>query len=61
MKIIFLIIPLFFISCVNKHGISSHYYPECKEEYNFYGEYEVNCENNDILNKKEKKDCLNCN
>ena len=68
MKIIFLIIPLFFISCVNKKGVSLHYYPECKEEYNLYGEYEVNCENNfyNFKDKKKKKapfvidNCLNC-
>ena len=50
-----------------------HYYPECKEEYNLYGEYEINCENNlfdwkdvkKVIKKKpdpfELKKCLNCN
>ena len=57
-----IIIPLFFIGCVNKEGISLNYYPECHENYDLYGIYYEKC-NNNIYNFKHKKRkiCLNCN
>jgi len=57
-----IIIPLFFIGCVNKEGISLNYYPECNENYDLYGIYYKKC-NNNIYNFKHKKKqiCLNCN
>jgi hypothetical protein len=67
MKYLFLIIPLFFIGCVNKKGISLKYYPECKEYYDYYGVYHEKCENNvyNTGSKKERKQlppvCLDCN
>ena len=62
MKFYLFIIALFLTGCVNKEGISLNYYPECEENYNLYGVYEVNCKNN-IYNfkKKKKKICLDCN
>jgi len=69
MKNIFLliIIPFFFIGCVNKQGVSLKYYPECKEYYDYYGVYQEKCENNvyNFDSKKDKKEpppvCLDCN
>jgi len=67
MKKILFLIPLFFISCVNKQGISLKYYPECKEYYDYYGVYHKKCENN-IYNFDSEKNknspppiCLDCN
>ena len=66
MKYLLIIIPFFFISCVNKEGISLKYYPECKEYYDLYGVYHKKCENNVYnFNSKKKKTappiCLDCN
>jgi len=65
---ILIMIPLFFIGCVNKKGISFNYYPECKEYYDNYGVYHEKCENNvyNFDSEKEKKlkappVCLDCN
>jgi len=62
------IIPLFFIGCVNKKGISLKYYPECQEYYDYYGVYREKCENN-LYNFNSEKNgklkqppvCLDCN
>ncbi|QCT95129.1 hypothetical protein FE773_07980 [Caminibacter mediatlanticus TB-2] len=62
MKFIFLIIPLFFIGCVTKQGISYKYYPECEENYGLYGTYYYDCKDMLIKFKKNKKKiCLECN
>jgi IMP cyclohydrolase len=61
-----IMIPLFFIGCVDKEGISLKYYPECHEYYDYYGVYHEKCDNN-IYNFKTKKKrnavplCLDCN
>ncbi|MEO1927950.1 MAG: hypothetical protein ABGX26_04610 [Nautiliaceae bacterium] len=62
MKSILIIIPLFFIGCVNKKGISFNYYPECKEYYDLYGVYKEKCENNvyNFSHKKSPPLCLRC-
>ncbi len=62
MKVIYLIIPLFFAGCVSKSGIFYKYYPECDENYGLYGTYYKTC--NDYLirfKEKKKKICLDCN
>ncbi len=62
MKILFLIIALFFAGCVDKTGISLDLYPECEENYDLYGVYYQKCKHN-IYNFKKKghKICLDCN
>jgi hypothetical protein len=63
-----LIIPIIFVGCVNKKGISLEYYDNCKEQYGLFGVYYYECPNN-IINFKSKqknpmgikKDCLGCN
>jgi len=58
----FLIIPLFFIGCINKTGISLKAYPDCEENYDLYGVYYYKCKDNIINFKhKQKKICLDCN
>jgi hypothetical protein len=66
-KSLLIILPLFFIGCVNKKGVSLNYYPGCHEYYDYYGVYHEKCDNN-IYNfdyKKDKKElppvCLDCN
>jgi len=61
MKYILFIIPLFFISCVSKEGISFKYYPECKENYDFYGVYYKECKKDIYFKKEKQKSCLRCN
>jgi len=63
MKYLLIIIPLFFAGCVSKSGISFQYYPECEENYNYYGVYYKNCKE-DIKFKCKNGDsyfCLQCN
>ena len=69
MKYIFIfIIPFFFISCVDKTGISLKAYPDCEENYDLYGVYYYKCKDN-IINfnfnpytlKKQQHPCLDCN
>lgn len=46
-NIIFLIITLIFFSgCVNKRGISSTYYNDCREYYDARGYYHKACDEN---------------
>jgi len=59
-KYLLIIIPIFFLGCVSKDGISLKYYPECEENYDFYGVYYKNCEEIKLKNKK-KPICLQCN
>ncbi len=68
MKYIFLIIPFFFLGCVNKTGISLKAYPECEENYDLYGIYYYKCKDNfynfkvnPYTLKKQKQTCLDCN
>jgi hypothetical protein len=70
MKKILLLIPILFIGCVNKKGISLYYYDNCKEYYDLMGVYHKECPDNIINFKKkqkmpfiglEKKECLQCN
>lgn len=51
---VFLFVFLAFIlaSCVNKNGLHSSYYSECKEYYDVLGVYHKKCKN-DILNIDE--------
>ena len=60
MKTLIMIIPLFFIGCVNKKGISLDYYPNCHEYYDYYGVYHKECEDNvyNFSEEKEKKKSL---
>jgi hypothetical protein len=68
----FIILALFLSGCIDKKGISLHYYPECHENYDLYGVYYENCENNicdfvkkgnitTCVEKKNRKICLDCN
>jgi len=68
MKSLLIIIPLLFIGCANKKGISLNYYPNCYEYYDYYGVYHKECENNVYNFNREKKEefkeapiCLDCN
>lgn len=45
---------LFFSGCMNKHGISTRYYSDCKEYYDVQGYYHKEC-NDDIISYKELK------
>lgn len=53
MKIILLLVTLLFSSCMNKHGISTKYYNECKEYYDLQGFYHKECPKSDIISYKE--------
>jgi len=39
--------------CLNKHGISAHYYSDCKEYYDMQGYYHKECGEKDIITYKE--------
>lgn len=52
-KIILIITALFFTSCMNKHGISTKYYSDCKEYYDLQGFYHKKCSEDDIITYKE--------
>jgi len=46
-NIIFLIVPLlFFSACMNKRGISTRYYNDCREYYDARGYYHKTCDEN---------------
>lgn len=52
-KVFFLcIFVLFFTACVNKDGLSTKYYDDCKEYYDALGVYHKKCDN-DIFDKNE--------
>ncbi|QCI27835.1 hypothetical protein C6V80_02300 [Caminibacter pacificus] len=62
MKYLLVIIPLFFIGCVSKQGISFKYYPQCEENYDMYGVYYKKCKEDIKFHKKRKPPlCLQCN
>ncbi len=52
-KIIFILIALFFSACVNKHGISAKYYSDCDEYYDYQGYYHKECGKDDIVTYKQ--------
>jgi len=52
MKYLFLLTPLLFLGCVNKHGISLKYYSDCKEYYDVQGYYHKECGEDDIVTYK---------
>ncbi len=55
-RILLLLIPIVialnFSGCVNKHGISTKYYSECKEYYDMQGYYHKKCGDDDIVTYK---------
>lgn len=57
-KIGYLIIFFFFTSCANTQGISSQYYNECKEYYDFQGFYHKKCPKNNIISYDEAQETL---
>ncbi|WP_455756749.1 hypothetical protein [Sulfurimonas sp.] len=52
-KIILILLALFFSGCLNKHGISAKYYSDCKEYYDFQGYYHYECGEDDIITYEE--------
>ena len=42
--------------CVNKHGVSLHYYSDCKEYYDLQGYYHKECGDDDIVTYKGVKE-----
>ncbi len=58
-KIILLLSTFFFTGCMNKHGISTKYYSDCKEYYDLQGFYHKECGKDDIISYKEISDKAN--
>jgi len=58
-NIILLMIPLiFFSACVNKRGVSSSFYNDCREYYDARGYYHKDCDENLIDFDELKKDTV---
>ena len=58
-NIILLMIPLiFFSACLNKRGISSSYYNDCREYYDARGYYHKDCDENLVEFDELKKDAV---
>ena len=58
-NIILLMIPLiFFSACLNKRGISSSYYNDCREYYDARGYYHKDCDENLVEFDELKKDTV---
>jgi len=57
-KIILILLTLFFSACVNKHGISAKYYSDCKEYYDLQGYYHNDCGEDDIVTYKKAGDTI---
>ena len=55
-KLLLLSLALLFTSCVNKRGISTKYYNDCHEYYDYQGTYHKVCDENEILEKKTLTD-----
>ncbi|NOQ29486.1 MAG: hypothetical protein GQ570_00035 [Helicobacteraceae bacterium] len=53
---ILILITIIFSGCVNKRGISSTYYNDCKQYYDYQGFYHNECEKNMVEFKDVKKD-----
>lgn len=55
--ILSLILLLLFVSgCANKNGLSTNYYSECKEYYDFQGYYHKECSKDDFVTYQEMGD-----
>jgi hypothetical protein len=67
-SLFFRIVPFFFITlvllsgCVNKRGLSTSYYDNCKESYDAVGVYSKECPENYLSWSKERitPQCLGC-
>jgi len=49
-----ILIAIAFSGCVNKRGISTKYYSECKEYYDLQGFYHKDCDDEAITYKEMK-------
>jgi hypothetical protein len=58
MKIVLplLLLALSFTACLNKKGVSLHYYSDCKEYYDLQGYYHKECGKNNLINYDEMQE-----
>ncbi len=55
LSIMLLFVTFLFSGCLNKHGVSLHYYSDCQEYYDLQGYYHKKCGDDDVVTYKEIK------